>query len=64
MAACEKCRSEASRRSGPYGDLTEMYRKVLEGNDERPCYLDCPKKHPDHYSYTGCPACGYQWGEA
>jgi len=63
MAGCEKCWSEASRRTAfTTMDKVEEYHKVLKERDNNPCYLDCPDKHPDHYSYAGCPSCGFRWG--
>lgn len=63
MAGCEKCWSEAGRLAfSRQSDKVEEYNKLLDERKDRPCYLDCPQQHPDHYSFTGCPACGFQWG--
>lgn len=62
MPGCEKCWAEAGRIAYvTQGDKVEIYHRLLDQRAERPCYLDCPEGHPDHYSYDGCPACGYRY---
>lgn len=63
MAACEKCWNDARAEAIHIGgDVSSRYRKLLRERQDRPCYLDCPDKHPEHYSYKGCPSCGYRYG--
>lgn len=69
MPACEKCWADSAweRNFGPSDpDVTKptAYQRLLESRNDRPCYLDCPNDPPDrdHYAYTGCPSCGFQYG--
>jgi hypothetical protein len=64
MAMCEKCWSDAGFEALiSMRDKSDIYHRLLEERKDRPCYLDCPDKSPDHYSYAGCSSCGFKWGE-
>ena len=60
IITCGKCWENAQRDVilGLTSDsIIKAYYKLLQKCLNKPCYLDCPSKHEQHYSPNGCPDC-------